>query len=445
MTLPEPSTWTSSDRPLARYVVQPVARFLDVEAAGGILLLAATAAALVWANSPWSASYHQLWHTTVAVEAGPLHLSEDLVHWVNDGLMALFFFVVGLEIKRELVAGQLADLRDATLPVIAALGGMVVPAVLFLAVNIGGDGAKGWGIPMATDIAFALGILVLLGDGVPASLKVLLLGLAIADDIGAIVVIAVFYTDEISLRWLLGAVAGLVLVAVMRRARVWFVPAYVMVGAIVWACTLESGIHATIAGVALGLLTPARPLRDEADPGPIAEQVTDRLAADGEVTASEVREIGFELRESVSVADRLETTLHPWTSYVVIPLFALANAGIPLSSGALRDAASSRITIGVVVGLVAGKLAGVSAFAWLAVRCRMARLPDDLGWSHVIGMAALAGVGFTVSIFVAGLAYADAGQQDEAKIGVLVASVAAAGLGVLLLLRSTRVGAADSA
>lgn len=428
-------TWRSSDRPVARYLVQPVTRFLDVEASGGVLLLVATAAALIWANSPWSVSYDQLWHTTAGIEAGPLLLSLDLGHWVNDGLMALFFFVVGLEIKRELVTGQLVALRDAALPILAAVGGMVVPAALFLLLNAGGHGSGGWGISMATDIAFALGVLTLLGDRVPASLKVLLLGLAIADDIGAIVVIAVFYTDEIALRWLLGAAVGLVVVVLMRRARIWYLPAYVMVGTVVWACTLESGIHATIAGVALGLLTPARPLLPESE----ADRVADRLSTDADVTALEVRELGFELREAVSVAERLELALHPWTSYGVIPIFALANAGIPLSVDSLTDAASSRITIGVVGGLVIGKLVGISAFAWLAVRLGLTRLPDDLGWRHVVGMAGIAGIGFTVSIFVAGLAYDDLGLQDEAKIGVLVASVLAAALGsVLLLLGAAR-------
>jgi NhaA family Na+:H+ antiporter len=423
------TTWSSSDRPLARYVAQPLARFLAVEAAGGLLLLLATVIALVWANSPWSAAYHQLWSTVVSLEAGPVHLSEDLGHWVNDGLMAVFFFVVGLEIKRELVDGQLAGLRQAALPIVAAVGGMVVPAAAFVALNIGGAGSEGWGIPMATDIAFAVGVLLLLGDRVPASLKVLLLGLAIADDIGAILVIAIFYTDEVEGRWLLAAAAGLVVVALMRRARVWYFPAYVVVGSLVWVCTLESGIHATIAGVALGLLAPARPLLPELE----ADQIADRLSSDHDVTAAEVRDLGFELRESVSVAERVEAALHPWTSYVVIPVFALANAGIPLSTDALRAAASSRVTIGVVLGLVAGKLVGVSAFTWLAVRLGIARLPDDLRWRHVLGLAALAGIGFTVSIFVAGLAFADLALQDEAKVGVLVASVAAAALGSALL------------
>ena len=430
MAMAERPTWRSSDRPLARYVAQPLNRFLQVEAAGGVLLLIATMAALVWANSPWSGSYEQLWRTIVSVDAGPLHLSEDLGHWVNDGLMALFFFVVGVEIKQELVSGQLADRRAATLPVIAALGGMVVPAALFFALNVGGAGAHGWGIPMATDIAFALGVLMLLGDRAPSSLKVLLLGLAIADDLGAIAVIALFYTDEIELRWLLAAAVGLVVVAVMRRVRVWFLPVYAVIGTAVWACTLQSGIHATIAGVALGLLTPARPLLPDIE----ADRIARRLSDDEDVTAAEVREMGFHLRESVSVAERLGTVLHPWTSYVVVPIFALANAGIPLSGRTLGDAATSRVAMGVVVGLVVGKLIGISAFAWAAVRLGLARLPDGVSWRQLQGMAGIAGVGFTVSMFVTGLAYEGPALQDQAKIGVLVASALAAVIGSVLLM-----------
>lgn len=430
-------TWLSGDARLARYVAQPVVRFFQVEAAGGLLLLAATVVALAWASSPWSAGYDALWRTELLIEAGPLHLTGDLRHWVNDGLMAVFFFVMGLEIKRELVTGQLGDRRDVALPVLAAAGGMVVPALLYLAINAGGAGLAGWGIPMATDIAFALGILALLGDRVPASLKVLLLSLAIVDDIGALAVIALFYTDGLTPGWLLGAAAGLGAVALMRRGRVWSVPAYVAVGVVVWVCTYKSGVHATIAGVALGLLTPARPLLPELE----ADQIADRLSADADVTASEVREVAFELRESVSVAERLEELLHPWTSFLVVPLFALANAGIPLSGSALAAATGSAITAGVVVGLVVGKVVGVLACAWVAVRLGAARLPDGVGWRHLVGLSGLAGIGFTVSIFVSGLAFTDADLQDQAKVGVLVASVLAALVGSLVLRSAPRTGA----
>ena len=243
-------------------------------------------------------------------------------------------------------------------------------------------------------------------------------------------VIAVFYTDRIDAAWLAGALGGLALIAVLRRARVWYAPLYVVAGIAVWLCTLKSGVHATIAGVALGLLTPARPLMPELE----ADQIADQLSSDTEVTAAEVRTLGFALRESVSPAERLEDALHPWTSYVIIPIFALANAGIVLSADALSDAASSAITAGVVVGLVAGKLIGISAFMWLAVRLGAGRLPDGVSWRHITGMAAVAGIGFTVSIFVSGLAYTDVTPVDQAKIGVLVASALAAAIGSVMLL-----------
>ena len=430
--MPQPAprpTWLSSEARLARYLAQPVVRFLEVEAAGGLLLLAATVTALVWASSPWSAGYDSLWSTELSLRAGPVHLDEDLRHWVNDGLMAIFFFVAGLEIKRELVTGQLAARRDAALPVVAAVGGMVVPALLYLAINVGGPGARGWGIPMATDIAFALGVLALLSRRIPPGLSILLLSLAIVDDIGAVTVIAVFYTDTIALEWLAAAVGGLVMVALMRRGRVWSTPAYVAVGVGVWLCTLESGIHATIAGVALGLLTPARPHLPQVD----ADRVADRLSSEADVSALEVREVAFELRESVPVSERLEHLIHPWTSFLIIPLFALANAGIPLSRTALADAAGSAITIGVVVGLVVGKVVGVGLGAWLAVRFGIARLPDGIAWRHILGLSSLAGIGFTVSIFVSGLAFDDPELQQQAKIGVLIASTIAAVLGLLIL------------
>ena len=423
------ATFLGSDRFLARVVARPVNRFLHIEASGGVLLLAATVIALVWANSPWQAGYVDLWHTELSFTIGGTKVSEDLRHWVNDGLMALFFFVVGLEIKGEVVRGQLASARDAALPALAAVGGMVVPAVIFAVINAGGDGSAGWGIPMATDIAFAVGVLALLGDRVPAALKVLLLALAIVDDIGAIAVIALVYTDDLSVGWLALAVGGLVVFALLRRARVWYPPIYVVVGLAVWFATLESGIHATIAGVALGLLTPARPLLAQPD----ADRVAAELSTDDDVTAAEVQDIAFRIRESVSIGERLEEAMHPWTSYVVIPVFALANAGIVISGDAIGDAAGSAVTAGVVLGLVVGKVVGVVGAAWLAVRVGAARLPDDITWPHVAGMAALAGIGFTVSIFVSGLAFDDEALVEQAKLGVLAASIVAAAVGSAVL------------
>ena len=426
---PRPPIWLHSDRFLARNLGRPVLRFLHIEASGGILLLASTIIAVVWANSPWSDTYTSLWATKIAIEVGGYAVAEDLRHWINDGLMALFFFVVGLEIKQELVTGQLSRAREALLPAVAALGGMVVPALTYAAINAGGEGSAGWGIPMATDIAFALGVLALLGDRVPATLKILLLALAIVDDIGAIVVIAAFYSDNIQGRWVLAALAALVLIALLKRRKVWYVPVYAVLGLTVWYATFESGVHATIAGVALGLLTPAKPLMPETD----AEAVAEELSDDPHVTVGEIRAVSFRLRESASVAERLQDLLHPWTSYLVIPLFAIANAGVVLSSEMIGDAAASKVTGGVVAGLLVGKFIGITGAIFLATRLGFATLPIGITMRQIAGMAILAGIGFTVSLFITGLAFDDTALAPEAKIGVLAASALAAVVGSLML------------
>ncbi len=415
-----------------RRVPRVLRQFLETEAAGGIVLLVAAVVALLWANSPWSASYESLWHTDLSVGLGRFVLSEDLRHWVNDGLMALFFFVVGLEIKRELVHGDLRHPRVAAMPAIAALGGMVVPALLFLLVTVGGGGARGWGVPMATDIAFAVGVVALLGSRVPASLKLFLLTFAIVDDIGAIVVIAVFYASDVQPAFIAAAV-GLVAVMIgLRKAGVvWLVP-YVILGVLVWLATQASGVHATIAGVALGLLAPAQPLTPAAltrewasdlsdDPGPAELDAMSRLA-----------------QTSVSPAERLEHRLHPWTSFVVVPVFALANAGVVIKADAFDASATVGVTAGVLLGLVVGKLVGITAATWLAVRTGLGRLPEGSTWPMVVGIAAIGGIGFTVSLFIAELAYEPGAIQDAAKLGVLGASTLAAILGATLLLRASR-------
>ena len=429
----ERATWLRSDRFLARSVARPVNRFLHVEASGGILLAGAAVIALVWANSPWAASYRDLWSTDLTIGLGGHGITEDLRHWINDGAMTLFFFVLGMEIKQELTSGQLNRPKDAVVPAAGALGGMVVPAALFLAFNLGGAGASGWGVPMATDVAFALGVLALLGSRVPTELKVMLLGLAIVDDVGAIIVIAAFYSDGITLGWLAAAAVGLLAVTVLRRARVRYLPVYVVLGSGVWFATFESGIHATIAGVALGLLAPARAFL----PGPDADRIAGELSTDRNVTAAEVRDISFRLREAVPVTERLQDLLHPWTSYLIVPVFALANAGVQLSADGLGNAATSPVTLGVVVGLVIGKLVGVAGGIALAVRLGVGRLPDGVTSRHVLGMAGIAGIGFTVSIFVAALAFDDPSLTDQATIGILAASLLAAVLGSLILISAT--------
>ncbi len=409
-----------------------VHRFLHTEAAGGVVLVAVALVALVWANSPWRSTYENLWHATVTIRLGPLGVEEDLRHFVNDGLMALFFLVVGLEVKRELVTGDLRSPRAAALPGIAALGGMIVPALIYAAFNAGEPGAAGWGIPMATDIAFALGVLALLGERIPATLKLLLLTLAIVDDIGAILVIAIFYTDSIDLVALSVAVAAVVAAMALQRLRVWWNPLYVALGVGCWLATYESGLHATLAGVAFGLLTPARPLA----PGEVARRWAFDLSDDP--TAGELRQMTAIARESVSVAERLEHLLHPITSFVVVPVFALANAGVRIGTDALDEPGALRVAIGIVAGLVVGKLAGIVAAVWLAVRSGLATLPAGVPWGQVAGVGSVAGIGFTVSLFIGGLAFPNPELEAAAKLAVLSASVAASLLGAGLLLASTR-------
>lgn len=411
-------------------------RFLAQETASGLLLLLATAAALIWANSPFSEGYHHFWETEIDISIGswmPLMLdghSLNLELVVNDVLMVLFFFVVGLEIKSELVTGDLSSPKEAALPALAAIGGMVVPAGIYALINLGGDGISGWGVPMATDIAFAVGVLALLGPRIPSRLKLFLLALAIADDIGAILVIAVFYTEGLQFGWLGLAVAGLALVIVMQRSRVWFTPIYVMVGIVIWYATFRSGVHATIAGVALGLLAPARPLLGSR----AFERVEDVVAGDN-ASSSELRDVSWKMRESVPVTGRLIGLLSPWTSFMIIPIFALANAGVTLSGEAVSAAASSRVTLGVIAGLVIGKPLGIWVTTMLATRYTSVELPAGLTSLHVLGAGAVAGIGFTVALFIGALAFDDPAIGEQATMGVLVASVSATLLGFLILRR----------
>ena len=435
--MPIKHTWSESDRFVPRSVVQPVQRLLDHEAAGGIVMLLAATVAIAWANSPWSQSYTDLWSTPLQVELGALiHLDHlSLQAWVNDALMAIFFLLVGAEIKREVVHGDLGDLRAVALPIIAALGGMIVPAVIYAAITRGEPGAEGWGIPMATDIAFAVGVVSLLGTRVPLGAKVFLLTLAVADDIGAIVVIAVFYTADLDLRWLALAVGLLLVMVGMRLLRIWVVPAYVVVGAVAWLATLESGVHATLVGVAIGLMTPATPLLKES----VAREYAQEALADRELDADEAHRLRFLLSESVSMVERLQTRLHPVSAYVVLPVFALANAGVALGGGVLGDAVDSAVALGIALGLVVGKPIGIVLAAFLAVRLGLGRLPQDTGWRMLTGLGAVGGIGFTVSLFSAGLSFpGDPLLTGEAKVGILAGSLLAAVLGVALLLAGSR-------
>ena len=433
--------WGSSERPLARLVARPLQRFVHTESGGGILLLAGALAALIWANSPWFESYERFWHTELTFDLGAFSLSQDLRHWINDGLMAIFFFVVGLEIKRELVTGELRDPRAAALPGLAALGGMVVPALIYLALAGGGEAARGWGIAMATDIAFAVGILALLGRSAPSGLRLFLLSLAIVDDIGAVLVIAIFYTESIAWPALAVAAALLAAIVLIQRVGVRWVPLYVLLGLGVWLAVFSSGVHATIAGVALGLVTPAVPFQRPRPVSLAAKRIADETAdepAQPDEDAHHWLDLATISREAVSPLARMENILHPWTSYLVVPLFAIANAGVHIRGTSVGDVLTHRVTLAVAAGLVIGKIVGVSLASWLAVRLGLSRLPEGVEWPHVIGAAALAGIGFTVSLFVAGLAFSDAARLDAAKIGVLGGSVIAGVVGAALLRRAAR-------
>lgn len=428
--------WSRSQRAVARRIVQPLQSFLEAEASSGILLLGAAVLAIAWANSPWSATYEDLWRTGLILRIGDHVLREDLRHVVNDGLMALFFLVVGLEIKRELLTGELRDPRAAALPVVAAVGGMIVPALIYVVLNSGGDAARGWGVPMATDIAFALGVLTLAARTAPASLKPFLLTLAIVDDIGAILVIALFYSGGVDTSALLVA-AGLIGATVaLQRFDVRSGVVYVTIGVALWVAFYESGVHPTIAGVILGLLTPAQPFQRpravSAEAIRTAETTVDHPDPP-DADAPEWLRLAWLSREAVSPLARAEAALHPWTSYVVIPIFAFANAGVVLSAGSVADAVSSPVTLGVVLGLVVGKIVGILLATTIAIRTGLGRLPVGCRWRQMVGLSAVAGIGFTVSLFVAELAFVDGRLADEAKVGILTASAIAGAVGFVIL------------
>ncbi len=392
--------------------------------------MGAAVAAMIWANvAPHH--YESLWSTEIAITIGHHSLSLDLTHWVNDGLMAIFFLVVGLEIKRELVQGELRVPRRAALPVAAALGGMIVPAGIFFAINHGQSTSHGWGVPMATDIALALGVVALAGSRVvPASLSLFLLAVAIVDDIGAIVVIAVFYSNGINMRWLLLGGVMVVLTIAMQRVRVGAMTPYLLVGAVLWLALHEAGIHATIAGVIMGLLAPTTPLLS---PGAIDEaellDVSTPVAVHTTVTIA---------RHSVSVVERLEHALHPWSSFVIVPIFALANAGIRFNSELFDGVFSSHVFWGIMLGLLIGKPVGITIASWLAVRTGVAELPPGVRMTQIGAIGCVAGIGFTVSLFVSDLAFGYPPDLGHAKFAILVASISAGVLGVVALRSSAR-------
>jgi NhaA family Na+:H+ antiporter len=414
------------DDPLPRAPIdrltRPVAQFMHIEASSGFVLLFCTLAALALANSPWGDAFLAFWKTPVGFEFGELGMRHSLQHWVNDALMAVFFFLVGLEVKRELVHGELRDPRRAALPIAAALGGMIAPAAIYLLLIGDGPGRGGWGIPMATDIAFVVGCMAVLGKRIPVGLRVLLLTLAIADDIGAILVIAIGYSDGVDLSMLGLGAAGIALVALLARLGVRSFGVYTLVGAGIWWCFHASGVHATIAGVILGLQTPARSTLDRTALGRFLTGLDTQSGASG------VQRVMRVARESVSPLDYLMHALHAWVGFAILPVFALANAGVRLDASALTHP----LAISVGAGLLLGKPIGIVAVSWLAVKVRLSSLPAGVTWTVLGGAGFLAGIGFTMAIFIASLAL-EGDLLDTAKVGILSGSALAAAIGMGLL------------
>jgi len=415
----------------------PVERVLHIEAASGIVLLLCTIVALVLSNSAAAEAFLGFWNMPVGVEFGSFSVSHSLQHWVNDGLMAIFFFVIGLEVKREIVHGELRDMRRAALPIAAALGGMAVPAALYLAFVHEGPNARGWGIPMATDIAFVVGCMAVLGSRIPSGLRILLLTLAVADDIGAILVIAIGYTAEIHFGPLAVGGAGIIAISVLARLGVRSFLVYVALGIVVWVGFYASGVHATIAGVILGIQTPAKTYVGGAHFADVLERARDVFRAGEWDTiahrAANVRALQKATRETISPLEYLESLLHPWVGFVIMPLFALANAGVVVTASGFSDP----VAMAVGVGLLVGKPVGIVLFSLVAVRIGLAALPTGVGWGQMIGAGFLAGIGFTMALFIAGLAISGP-SLDAAKVGILAGSAIAATVGMVLLARPTR-------
>ena len=433
-------------------IVTPFEEFIHEETASGLILMVCTVVALFLANSFLAEHYAHLLHTEIAISLGSWELRHTIHHWINDGLMALFFMVVGLEIKREVIVGELSDFKAALMPIIAAIGGMVFPAIFFYLINADGSGAGGWGIPMATDIAFAVGILVLLGSRIPKSVMTFLVGLAIVDDLGAVVVIAIFYTEQIYTNWLVIALCSLVLLILLNRFGIRKPWPYFLVGTIMWFTMLQSGVHATLAGVLTALTIPVKPKFNHKL---FVEHMSDLLSSlrntQGSrkeqndaciIHDSESRALLQTLENGVhsveSPLQRLEHTMHMPVAFIIIPLFALANAGIPVDLGALGQTITHPVALGVIIGLVLGKLTGIAGLTWLAVKLGIGKLPEGMTNMHLIGVGLVGGIGFTMSIFIAELGFA--GQAENllmAKTGVLFASLIAGIGGYLWFLLAT--------
>ncbi|CAA9371460.1 MAG: Na+/H+ antiporter NhaA type [uncultured Nocardioidaceae bacterium] len=421
-------------RDLLTQLSTPLRSFLSTESGSAGVLLLATVLALAWANSPWSETYHDLMSTELAFSLADATLSKDLQHWVNDGLMVLFFFVIGLEVRREVSVGELTRPSSAVLPLLAGLGGMLVPVALYLLLNPSGDAARGWGVVIGTDTAFLLGALALVGPSIATQLRIFLLTLTVVDDIVAVAVIGVVYTDSVQPGLFLAAVACLVVLSLLSRRETWHSAPYIAVLAVAWWCTLLSGVHPSLTGMLAGLLIAARLPRPE-----VVEQAASSFTAFRQSPRPDMgRTARLGVQRAISPNERLQTGLHPWSSYLVVPLFAFVNAGIDLRDGALADALGSRLTWGVFLGLVLGKLVGIAAGVQIGLRTGAGRLPTGVRPGHVLGGAALSGIGFTVSLLIAGLAFTDEADRAHATVGVLLAAVGATVLGWLLFVTTRR-------
>lgn len=419
----------------------PIQEFLDQEASGGILLIIATIIALVWANSPFADSYHHLWHTYLTISLGGLALNYSIHHWINDGLMVIFFFVVGLEIKRELLVGELSSVKKAALPIAAALGGMIFPALIYTIINAGGEGTSGWGIPMATDIAFVVGILALLGKRVPLALKIFILALAIVDDLGAVLVIAIFYTSDISFTSLYIATGLIVLLIAMNKLGVRNLLIYIFVGIGLWLAFLKSGVHATVAGVLLAFTIPVSSRINTIKFKNETESLLQDFDNAGEhgdnvLTNSErltiIDQIENNCEKILTPLQRFEHGLHPWVSFFIMPVFALANAGVTIGSG-FGSSLTNPVSIGIILGLFLGKQIGIFSFSYLAVKLKFASEPEGVSWKKIYAAAILSGIGFTMSLFIANLAFTSPELLDTAKVGVLSGSLISGIIGFIIL------------
>ena len=431
----------TDEAPAPLMILLPFQRFLQTEASGGILLLAATALALILANSPLAGLYHETLQTEIAINVGGAHVAESVLDWINEGLMALFFLVVGLEIKREVVVGDLRSPKRAALSVVAAVGGAVIPAAVYLALNAGGPGSRGWGIPIGTDTAFSLGVLALLGRRIPTGLRTFLASFAIVDDVVAVLVISVAYTKNIS--WVaLAIVAGcFVLLMLANFLGVRRLAVYTVLGVALWLAMLSSGVHATVAGILVALTIPVRSRIDSSDFVRRAREYLDAFAASGysglRMLTNEEQQAALEALEDSAEQfmvplQRVESALHPWVAYLIVPIFALANAGIALNAG-LTQALTQPVTLGVLLGLVVGKPVGVFLSTWIVERAGFAVLPEAVTWRHMFGVAFLGGIGFTMSLFITDLAFESSAFNIQAKVGILLGSLVAGITGWLML------------